>query len=185
MSMTPIAKPDPLPNGWHFPRRATFLVLLLAISAFVALVSLSEVTPRGDNVDGNGLIAVGSPDGFPVGVPVRPDDYPLAWIVREETGELIAFSTRSTHLGCTVPWRADFRFNGVTGWFRDPCSGTTWAITGERVFGPAPRNLDQYVVEVSGGQVRIDTSRVICGDDGRVVRRTPRSVWPCDPYLRP
>ncbi len=185
MSMTPIAKPSPRPNGWQFPRRGAFLLLLLTMTVAGALTVLISVSPYGDKVDEDVWITVGSQDDFDIGAPVRPDAFPRAWIVHLESGELIALSSRSTHLGCSVPWRADFEFSGVTGWFRDPCSGTTWDITGNKAFGPAPRDMDQYVIDAGGGKVRIDTTRVLCGDDGRQVRRLDGAPWPCSLFRIP
>jgi hypothetical protein len=61
--------------------------------------------------------------------------------------------------GCTIPWRPDFSFTdprtdvASKGWFRDPCGGSTYDIEGHRVFGPSPRDLDQYPVVIAGNNV--------------------------------
>jgi Rieske Fe-S protein len=57
-----------------------------------------------------------------------------------------------------VPWREEFVFDGVRGWFRDPCSGTTYDLNGFRVFGPAPRGLDQYPVRIVNGNIEVDVN---------------------------
>jgi cytochrome b6-f complex iron-sulfur subunit len=75
--------------------------------------------------------------------------------VKLNTGEIIALSQKSTHLGCTVPYRPDFVWSGIKSWFRDPCSGSTWDLNGHKVYGPAPRGLDQYAVQIVGAQVQV------------------------------
>ena len=78
----------------------------------------------------------------------------------EETeGGLLALWQRCPHLGCTVPWRSDFSFRGRTGWFRCPCHGSTYTREGGvLVFGPAPRSMDRYKIEVQGdGSVKVST----------------------------
>ncbi len=68
----------------------------------------------------------------------------------EETpGGLLALWRKCPHLGCTVPWRADFNFLGRTGWFRCPCHGSTYTKEGGiLVAGPAPRPMDVFPLEV-------------------------------------
>jgi nitrite reductase/ring-hydroxylating ferredoxin subunit len=77
-------------------------------------------------------------------------------IVRLPDGELLALSAHDPHLGCTVPYRPTFRFNGSDGWFRNPCHGETYDMAGYRVFGPSPRGLDRFAVEVRDGNVHVD-----------------------------
>ena len=65
------------------------------------------------------------------------------------TGGLMAIYWKCTHLGCTVPWRADFEFQGRKGWFRCPCHGSTYTREGGiLVAGPAPRPLDVFPIEI-------------------------------------
>ena len=99
-------------------------------------------------------MSVAKRDDLRVDERVRIIQYKL-WLVKLNTGEIIALSTKSTYRDCTVPWRPDFEFQGVTGWFRDPCSGTTWDLNGHKAFGPAPRGLDQYEVRVVNKQVQV------------------------------
>ncbi|MFB3052959.1 MAG: ubiquinol-cytochrome c reductase iron-sulfur subunit, partial [Dehalococcoidia bacterium] len=69
---------------------------------------------------------------------------------REMTdGGLLALWQKCPHLGCTVPYRADFNFLGRTGWFRCPCHGSTYTKEGGiLVAGPAPRPMDRFSIEV-------------------------------------
>lgn len=112
--------------------------------------------------DGGSYLVAGATDDFSVGDPVRNAENNF-YIVKLEPGEFLALYQKDPHLGCTVEWRADFEFQGTMGWFRNPCHGETYDIEGNTVFGPQPRGLDRFPVEVAGGQVRVDTSRLICG----------------------
>ena len=85
------------------------------------------------------------------------------------TGGLVALYWKCPHLGCTVPWRGDFdgaavSFPGITGWFRCPCHGSTYSRAGVRVFGPAPRPMDTFLVTPnSDGSVTVNTRAVTLG----------------------
>jgi len=82
-----------------------------------------------------------------------------------EKGGYLALWQKCPHLGCTVPWRAEFDFEGVKGWFRCPCHGSTYTRAGVRVFGPAPRPMDTFELKVNGdGSIDVDTSKITPGD---------------------
>ena len=81
-----------------------------------------------------------------------------------QRGGILALWQKCPHLGCTVPWRPEFDFEGVKGWFRCPCHGSTYTKAGIRVFGPAPRPMDTFAVTVNGdGSVDVDTSKITNG----------------------
>jgi len=90
-------------------------------------------------------------------------------------GGLLALYQKCTHLGCTVPWRPDFVFQGDKGWFRCPCHGSTFTSGAAiRVFGPAPRPLDTMALEVKeNGDVVVDTGAVAVGSDDNPQRTVP------------
>jgi cytochrome b6-f complex iron-sulfur subunit len=94
-------------------------------------------------------------------------------------GGLLALYQRCTHLGCTVPWRPDFEFGGVTGWFYCPCHVATYTKGGIYVFGPpALRSMDTFAITgVSRSGVSVNTGRVLLGgaDD-------PQRVVPAGPF---
>ena len=69
---------------------------------------------------------------------------------------LVAVYQRCVHLGCRVPW-----CNSSQG-FECPCHGSKYNMVGEYYAGPAPRNLDRFVVNVSSaGKLIIDTGTII------------------------
>jgi cytochrome b6-f complex iron-sulfur subunit len=70
------------------------------------------------------------------------------WLVNLDTegpnGEprqgILALYKVCTHLGCLYDWAE------VTGRFECPCHGSKFALTGDYLAGPAPRNLDRFVI---------------------------------------
>jgi cytochrome b6-f complex iron-sulfur subunit len=73
-----------------------------------------------------------------------------------EAGGLMAIYQRCVHLGCRVPWCASSQG------FECPCHGSKYNEIGEYFAGPAPRNLDVFVVDVNdSGEFIIRTSVII------------------------
>ncbi|MDF2733414.1 MAG: Cytochrome b6-f complex iron-sulfur subunit PetC1 [Chloroflexota bacterium] len=86
---------------------------------------------------------------------------------RDETGEgtalnVRALSQRCPHLGCRPnPCLEDF-------WFQCPCHQSRYDRLGIKaageLFGPAPRGLDRYAIEVdASGVLFVDTGRITLG----------------------
>lgn len=72
-----------------------------------------------------------------------------------EAGGFMALWQRCVHLGCRVPWCA------TSIGFECPCHGSRYNSVGEYFGGPAPRNLDRFVVELRGDRLIIRTSEII------------------------
>lgn len=72
-----------------------------------------------------------------------------------EAAGLMALFQRCVHLGCRVPWC------GPSQGFECPCHGSKYNAIGEYFAGPAPRNLDRFVVESVGGRFIIKTGTII------------------------
>lgn len=70
-------------------------------------------------------------------------------------GGLMALFQRCVHLGCRVPW-----CSSSIG-FECPCHGSKYSFVGEYFAGPAPRNLDRFVVETRGDRFIIRTGTII------------------------
>jgi cytochrome b6-f complex iron-sulfur subunit len=169
---TPVAKP--VPRRRVLGRRVFLLGgFWTGVSALlVALVGspLDFMWPRG--VKGFGGPIVVTPDRIP---PVGGDPFRIVegrfWLVNLEAGKtpngedtpggVLALWQKCPHLGCTVPWRSDFEFQARKGWFRCPCHGSTYTREGGViVFGPAPRPLDVFPIEVQdGGSLIVQTGR--------------------------
>jgi len=69
----------------------------------------------------------------------------------------VALYQKCPHLGCRVPWCQ------TSQWFECPCHGSKYNRVGEKRGGPAPRGMDHFVVNVSGGSVIVDTGVIIQG----------------------
>lgn len=81
-------------------------------------------------------------------------------------GGLTALWQKCVHLGCRVPWCA------TSQGFECPCHGSKYNFVGEYQAGPAPRNLDRFVVEITDdGRFIIDTGTVI-----QTARATAKTV---------
>ena len=70
---------------------------------------------------------------------------------------VVALYQKCVHLGCRVPWCK------TSQWFECPCHGSQYNRVGEKKAGPAPRGLDRFPVDVSGGVVSVDTGLVVQG----------------------
>ncbi len=71
---------------------------------------------------------------------------------------------------CAIPWQADFEFEGSSGWFQDPCRGSTFTIAGVRVFGPSPVGmLALPVIVENDGAVRVDLADPIRGAENTLL----------------
>ena len=64
----------------------------------------------------------------------------------------VALYQKCPHLGCRVPWC------DTSQWFECPCHGSKYNRVGEKRGGPAPRGMDRYPLEVSGGSIVVDTN---------------------------
>jgi len=105
----------------------------------------------------------------------------------ETSGGLLALWQKCPHLGCTVPWRAEFEFQGRKGWFRCPCHGSTYTREGGvLVAGPAPRPMDVFPLEVKEDlSIVVETglAKAIKGspqNPGRAAAYQPGSVTKTD-----
>ena len=106
-----------------------------------------------------------NPDGTigPVFVPEArayvvpaPDSLPEQFAGQNvEAGGFMALFQRCVHLGCRVPWCA------TSIGFECPCHGSKYNSIGEYNAGPAPRNLDRFVVELREGRFVIRTGTII------------------------
>jgi cytochrome b6-f complex iron-sulfur subunit len=70
---------------------------------------------------------------------------------------LVALYQVCPHLGCKVPWCK------TSQWFECPCHGSKYNRAGEKKAGPAPRGMDRFGIEVSGGVASVDTGLRIVG----------------------
>jgi Rieske Fe-S protein len=155
----------------HFPGgRPVLLFALLAILGIAAILSAIYLWSEEDHG-----VSFGSVENFERGS-VTTSTGQEFHLVRLSSGEFRAFSMVDPHSSdvyplkaasgeCRVAWRAEMLYGSREGWFRDTCTSSTYDLDGTRVFGPSPRDLDQYPVTVEDGKVYVDTSIVIRGED--------------------
>lgn len=82
--------------------------------------------------------------------------YPAAVLPAMEAG-LVALYQKCPHLGCRVPECVSSQ------WFECPCHGSQYNQAGEKKGGPAPRGMDRFANEVSGGALTVNTGSVFQG----------------------
>jgi cytochrome b6-f complex iron-sulfur subunit len=82
--------------------------------------------------------------------------YPASMMAGLEAG-VIAMYQKCPHLGCRVPSCA------TSQWFECPCHGSQYNQVGEKKGGPAPRGMDHFAMEVSGGVLTVNTGQIIQG----------------------
>ncbi len=171
---TPVAQPVP-PPGPVLTRRVFILggfwssMFLAAVGILGAPLDFVWPRRRAGGFGGTFFVPadqVPEPGAEPVRIP--QGRFYLKHMAEGEEGSsggLLAIYQKCTHLGCTVPWRPDFQFQDTTGWYRCPCHGSTYT-TGAAilVFGPAPRPLDLFDVEVKEtGDVVVNTGAITKG----------------------
>ena len=161
--------------------RGSFLGGLgLALLGSVAFL-LDFLYPRGVKGFG-GPVAAGKATDYAKGADPKHFLDAQFWIVNLDPAEtraggssggsgLLALWHKCPHLGCTVPWRPEFAFNGDKGWFRCPCHGSTYTKAGVRVFGPAQRSMDTMAVTIDGaGNVTVNTGTRLPGGTNNPTR---------------
>ena len=176
---TPIAKP--------VPKRSVLSRRVFILGGFWSGLMLAFVGILGSPLDfvwPRNLRGFGGPAPVTRGRIPAPGDDPQRivegrfWLVNlepgttpngEETpGGLLALWQKCPHLGCTVPWNPGFDFGGRKGWFRCPCHNSTYTREGGvLVFGPAPRSMDVFPIEVQDdGNIIVQTGQQFQGTGG-------------------
>ena len=114
--------------------------------------------PRFKEGEFGGRFKVGNVEDFPEGstTSLREGKFFLV----NNGGEFTALYQVCTHLGCLVRQREDG--------FACPCHGSRFAKDGTLVASPAPRDMDQFAVEVIDGEVWVDTGTTIKGQNRQV-----------------
>jgi len=115
----------------------------------VSDLQAQSVTPDGS------IIPVFIPEARAYIVPAPPSLSEQYEGKNVEAGGLMALFQRCVHLGCRVPWC------GPSQGFECPCHGSKYNAIGEYFAGPAPRNLDRFVVELNGDRFIIKTGSPI------------------------
>lgn len=102
-----------------------------------------------------GAAPVPNADGHFLLVNLEPDEGRIAGDETATSGGLLALWWKCPHLGCTVPWKGDYRAGPEKdppdrkGWFNCNCHASTYTKAGVKVFGPAPRSMDTMQIDVN------------------------------------
>lgn len=140
------------------PRRSVLKLIWTALGvialAEVVLLSLSFFfLPRKkqNQQEQKKFVPAGSVDNYKPGT-VTAFTRGFFYLACLEDGGFLAYSSRCTHLGCTLPW--DRKENK----FICPCHASAFDIRGVVLSSPAPRPLDRYPVKIENRQIYVDTS---------------------------
>jgi Rieske Fe-S protein len=72
------------------------------------------------------------------------------WLVREATGDIVAFDPRCTHALCSYAWSDE------DSEFLCHCHDGAFAIDGRVLRGPPPRALDRFPLRLEGDVIEVD-----------------------------
>ncbi len=148
-------------KGPDRPRRS-FLKIFWAILGAAALVELiilclSFFRPGGRKAPVTGkenIIPAGNTDQYIPGT-VTAFTRGFFYLACLEDGGFIAYSSKCTHLGCTLPWIESEQK------FICPCHSSSFDIQGRVLASPAPRPLDRYKIYIENKKIRVDISKKI------------------------
>ena len=148
----------------HLSRREFITMVTAAVGTFIgAAVGLPAIAylidPALKATKSDAWIPLGKLETFEVGKPTMVSftrskvngwektvtSYGVFVIKKSDTNFLV-LSSKCTHLGCTVSWKADRQE------FVCPCHDAQFALDGTVRGGPPPRPLDSY----TGNQLKID-----------------------------
>lgn len=162
MRNVPFAEPAPA-RRWRLSGGARLIAGTVATMVIGTVLVVAFAWPSGSDVDApHQWIDAGAVDEFEVNEPIRNVEGRF-YVVKLESGEILALYKKDPHLGCSIPWAADFEFIGQIGWFRNPCHSETYTITGHCVFGPCRRGMDRFTVDVRNDRVLVDVESLIEG----------------------
>jgi cytochrome b6-f complex iron-sulfur subunit len=151
---------------------ASLGVLTLELLAVTYLFSLPLLGPG----EFGGLVNLGNVDDLPgQGAPPEPFPKSKIWWVQTDAGALALYKV-CTHLGCIYDWKqTDVKFIC-------PCHGSQFENNGNWIQGPAPRNLDRFVIiatdasgnvvktPADGGPVEIPDGATVVVDTGARIK---------------
>ena len=120
----------------------------------------------------SGTIDLGPVDRFGAGTVATIDDPPL-FVVNDPSTGITVFDAHSTHLRCILVVNgsgtddSDRSPNPDAG-FVDPCHGSFFDRSGNKLGGPAPRGMDTYPVTITDEHLLVDLSQPITGDPATI-----------------
>ena len=143
---------SPFGRGWRWLNRLGLLVPLVIGAVLVALVAITIASPRFRSPT---VVNAGSPDDYAVAEPSYFEEQRF-WLVHLPDGEFVALYDRDPATGCALPYGFGFEHMGVTGWFRDSCSGSIYDLSGACFGGPCNVGLNRLNVTMVDGEIIVD-----------------------------
>lgn len=136
-------------------RRKFIKRVLIAIAAVEALFLVKGGISKVDTSSSkNKLFNAGNIDAFE-----NDKLYPFLtgqfFLKRFDDGGFLAMSIKCTHLGCVI------NSNSKTGGFNCPCHASQFDKFGEVLSAPATRPLDIFPIEISNGELLVNTNKTI------------------------
>ncbi|MGD9891660.1 MAG: hypothetical protein AB7R89_17440 [Dehalococcoidia bacterium] len=174
-----------------FGVRSWVSILLVGVIAGMLMVSAAWFFQSRDDAPSR-IVEAGPPAAYQPNMPISfaLDDF---YLMALESGEFVALYAYPPgyfgHVrGCRIRWEPDATFSALrpiglppgdelatpnpegpfepieaTGLWVEPCGGSKWDSTRRYLFGPAPRDLDRFPVEVTdAGRISVDTRRLQC-----------------------
>lgn len=144
---------------------------LAVLTVEAGITSYLFLYPRFRAGEFGGKFLLGNTDTLPTtDAAPQPNTDGKFWLVNTEDGVKALYMV-CTHLGCLYKWEAGEQL------FRCPCHGSEYTRTGDYIKGPAPRSLDQFVVEaVAQGETVVTTELVV--DTGKRIVGQPKELSP-------
>ena len=158
------------------------IIAIALVSAFIGGLAGASITRLWRDSDSTlavgQVVSVGGPATLP-DIQRTPfcNDVHRFCIVEPQPGQFFALYAYDTNdsfrqLGCSVHWTTTLvrtdptTQEDRTGWFLADCSGSVFDMSGHRVFGPAPRDLDRFALQQRDGNFFVDTRTLTCGGNG-------------------
>jgi cytochrome b6-f complex iron-sulfur subunit len=115
---------------------------LVLLTAEAAVTSYLFMAPRFKAGEFGGKFLLGLANTMPsTAAAPLPNSDGKYWLVNTDEGTRAIYMV-CTHLGCLYKW------NDEANKFQCPCHGSEFTREGHYIKGPAPRSLDQFIVEV-------------------------------------
>lgn len=159
---TNTARINPIVRGWRWLLNMGLAVPLIAGLVLTLLTVGTLISPR---FIATATVNVGPASTYDVGSPIFFEDERF-WVVKLESGEMLALYDRDPLTGCTVPWDPNYTYLGVTGWFRDACSRSVYDLQGACFDGPCVIGMNRLdISEDSNGDFVVNKN---AGDAGPI-----------------
>ena len=106
------------------------------------LATYQFMYPRFREGEFGGKFLLGNPDILPqIGIDPEGNTTGKFWLINTDEGPRALYMV-CTHLGCLYKWEPSANR------FECPCHGSKFSREGHYIRGPAPRSLDQFIIEI-------------------------------------